>query len=48
MSWNGPLKKISNYRYEIPCSYKGENNNLRMQTSAVIYADENMISHIKY
>jgi len=47
MYWNGPLKKIDDFRYEIPSSYKGENNNLKMQTSAVIYADEKMISSIK-
>ena len=47
MSWNGPLNKIREYRYEIPSSYKGEHNNLKMQTSAVIYADESMIPHIR-
>ncbi|MCK4347736.1 MAG: RtcB family protein [Thermoplasmatales archaeon] len=47
MHWNGPLKKIDDFRYEIPSSYKGEKNNLRMQTSAVIYANEKMISSIR-
>ena len=47
MNWNGPLNKIGNYRYEIPSSYKGENNNLRMQTSAVIYVDDSMIPDIR-
>ena len=47
MSWNGPLKKIDDFRYEIPSSYKGEHNNLKMQTSAVIYADEGMIPSIR-
>jgi tRNA-splicing ligase RtcB len=47
MSWNGPLNKIREYRYEIPSGYKGEHNNLKMQTSAVIYADESMIPHIR-
>ncbi len=47
MSWNGPLNKIDDFRYEIPCSYKGENNNLKMQTSAVIYTDEDMLPSIK-
>jgi len=46
MRWNGPLNKIDDYRYEIPSSYKGEKNNLRMQTSAVIYADEKMIPSV--
>ena len=47
MRWNGPLNKIGDFRYEIPSSYRGERNNLRMQTSAVIYADEEMINHIR-
>jgi len=47
MNWNGPLNKIDNFRYEIPASYRGEKNNLKMQTSAVIYADESMISSIR-
>jgi tRNA-splicing ligase RtcB len=46
MKWNGPLNKIDDYRYEIPSSYKGEKNNLRMRTSAVIYADEKMIPSV--
>jgi len=47
MRWNGPLNKIGDFRYEIPSSYRGERNNLKMQTSAVIYADEKMINHIR-
>jgi tRNA-splicing ligase RtcB len=47
MLWNGPLNKINDFRYEIPSSYRGENNNLKMQTSAVIYADEKMLPSIK-
>ena len=47
MRWNGPLNKINDFRYEIPSSYKGEHNNLKMRTSAVIYADEKMISNIR-
>jgi len=47
MTWNGPLNKIDNFRYEIPSSYKGEHNNLKMQTSAVIYTDEQMISALR-
>ncbi len=45
--WNGPLNKVNGFRYEIPCSYKGQNNNLQMLTSAVIYANEHMISSIR-
>jgi tRNA-splicing ligase RtcB len=47
MSWNGPLNKIDDFRYEIPSSYKGKNYNLRMKTSAVIYADNSMIPSIR-
>jgi len=47
MSWNGPLNKINDFRYEIPSTYRGAYNNLKMQTSAVIYADEGMISSIR-
>jgi tRNA-splicing ligase RtcB len=47
MSWNGPLNKIDNFRYEIPSSYKGKYNNLKMKTSAVIYADESMVNSIR-
>jgi len=46
MSWNGPLNKIDDYRFEIPSSYKGERNNLQMKTSAVIYSNEDMIPQI--
>lgn len=47
MSWNGPLNKIDKYKYEIPSDYKGQNNNLKMKTSALIYADETMINSIR-
>jgi tRNA-splicing ligase RtcB len=47
MSWNGPLNKIDDFRYEIPSSYRGEKNNLKMGTSAVIYADDSMIPSIR-
>ncbi|MFW6119902.1 MAG: RtcB family protein [Petrotogales bacterium] len=47
MVWNGPLKKIDDYRYEIPSNYKGERNNLNMKTSAVIYASAHMIEAIR-
>jgi tRNA-splicing ligase RtcB len=47
MTWNGPLRKIDDYRYEIPKNYEGEKRNLHMQTSAVIYATEQMLPQIK-
>lgn len=46
MIWKGPLNKIDNYKYEIPSSYRGENNNLKMKTSAIIYANDKMISSV--
>ncbi|MEM0492874.1 MAG: RtcB family protein [Candidatus Thermoplasmatota archaeon] len=47
MSWKGPLNKIGEYRFEIPSSYRGEKDNLKMRTSAVIYANDEMIPHIR-
>jgi len=47
MKWNGPLNKIDTYKYEIPSNYRGEQNNLKMKTSALIYVDEKMISSVK-
>lgn len=42
MSWNGPLNRIDDLRWEIPSSYKEG-----MNTSTVIYADERMLSTIR-
>ena len=42
MSWNGPLNKIDDFRWEIPRSYKS-----CMRTEAVIFADEQMIKSIR-
>ncbi|RLF41127.1 MAG: RNA-splicing ligase RtcB [Thermoplasmata archaeon] len=47
MTWNGPLNKIDDFRYEIPSSYRGVKNNLHMKTSAIIYATEDMIPQIR-
>ena len=47
MTWNGPLQKIDEYRFEIPKTYQGEQHNLKMKTSAVIYVSESMIPQIK-
>lgn len=47
MVWKGPLNKIDNFRFEIPSNYKGEKNNLKMKTSAVIYASNQMIDSIR-
>jgi len=46
MTWNGPLNKIDDFRYEIPKSYKGENENLHMKTSAIIYTSKQMIPQL--
>jgi tRNA-splicing ligase RtcB len=47
MTWNGPLNKIDDFRFEIPSTYKGKDNNLQMKTSAIIYASDNMIPHLR-
>jgi tRNA-splicing ligase RtcB len=39
--WNGPLKQIDEFRYEIPSSYKHG-----MRTSGLIYADEKMMKNV--
>lgn len=40
--WTGPLKKIDNFRFEIPSDYKPG-----MTTTGVIYADERMIESVR-
>ena len=39
--WNGPVKKLDDFRYEIPQKYKNE-----MRTRGIIYADEKMIRSV--
>jgi tRNA-splicing ligase RtcB len=39
MTWNGPLNKIDDFRYEIPKSYKDG-----MRTSGLIFVDQVMVS----
>lgn len=39
--WNGPLKQVDEFRYEIPSSYKHG-----MRTSGLIYADEKMMKNV--
>lgn len=41
-SWDGPLKKVSKYIYEIPKSYKRE-----MRVNGRIYADDELIKSIR-
>ncbi|HDS59534.1 MAG TPA: RtcB family protein [Thermoplasmatales archaeon] len=45
--WKGPLNKIDDYTYEIPDTYRGEKGDLRMRTSALIYASPDMIPAIR-
>ncbi|MFH1100934.1 MAG: intein-containing RctB family protein [Methanobacteriota archaeon] len=47
MRWNGPLNKVDAFRYEIPSSYTGEHQNLKMKTSAVIYTSEQMLPKLR-
>lgn len=47
MTWNGPLHKIDDFRFEIPSSYRGKENKLRMKTTALIYASDEMIPQLK-
>lgn len=39
--WTGPLRKLDNFRYEIPQKYKKE-----MRTRGVIFADEKMMKSV--
>lgn len=47
MTWQGTLKKIDDYRYEIPSDYKGAKGNLKMRTPGLIYASEKLIESIR-
>lgn len=42
MSWQGPLEKITDYKWRIPKSYKPG-----MRVDGIIYADENLLKNIK-
>ena len=42
MSWDGPLEKISDYKFRIPKSYKQG-----MRVDGIIYANETLLSGIK-
>ncbi len=42
MAWTGPMNKLDDFRFEIPRSFKP-----CMSTSAVIFADDKMISTVK-
>jgi len=41
-SWEGPLEKIDDYRWQIPKSYKGG-----MRVPGIIYADEKLLKDIR-
>jgi tRNA-splicing ligase RtcB len=42
MAWTGPMKKLDEFRFEIPSSYK-----TCMSTSAVIYSNDKLIQSVK-
>lgn len=42
MAWTGPMRKLDEFRFEIPSSYKQ-----CMSTSAVIYSDDKLIQSVK-
>jgi len=49
MSWKGPIRKVDEYRYEIPREYRSEamkRAGLSMLVPGVIYADDAMIDSI--
>jgi len=40
--WNGPLRKVDAYRYEIPRSYKPQ-----MRTDGLIFVDETLVAQLR-
>ena len=42
MAWTGPMKKLDDFRFEIPRSYKP-----CMSTSAIIFSDDKLIQSVK-
>ncbi|HWR84297.1 MAG TPA: RtcB family protein [Candidatus Deferrimicrobium sp.] len=49
MSWQGPIRKIDEYRFEIPDTYQSEimkQHGLRMRVPGLIYADDAMLRAI--
>ena len=49
MSWKGPIRKIDEYRHEIPVDYRSgamKQAGLSMLVPGLIYADEGMIKTI--
>jgi tRNA-splicing ligase RtcB len=49
MSWEGPIDKVDDYRFEIPTTYQTgamKEANLRMRVPGLIYADEKMLRSI--
>ncbi|RLF43405.1 MAG: RNA-splicing ligase RtcB, partial [Thermoplasmata archaeon] len=47
MVWNGPVKKIDDYRFEIPKDYRGKSGNLKMRVPGVVYVDEKMLNQVR-
>ncbi len=49
MSWEGPIKKIDDYRFEIPATYQNgamKQNGIKMQVPGLIYSDARMLESI--
>jgi len=47
MVWNGPVRKIDDYRFEIPKEYRGKSGNLRMKVPGIVYVDEKMLNQVR-
>ncbi|MCD6411247.1 MAG: RtcB family protein [Thermoplasmata archaeon] len=47
MTWNGPVIKLDNYRFEIPKSYRGKTGNLKMRVPGLVYVDEVMLNQVR-
>jgi len=50
MAWTGQLRKIDDYRWEIPASYASElmkQHGVQMRVPGLLYADEPMLASIK-
>ncbi|HDJ99757.1 MAG TPA: RNA-splicing ligase RtcB, partial [Firmicutes bacterium] len=47
MTWNGPIRKIDDYRFEIPKDYRGKSGNLKMRVPGLVYVDEKMLDQVR-
>jgi len=44
--WRGPIRKLDDFRYEIPQDYDGQRHDLHMRAPGLIYADERMLAQV--